>query len=98
MATMNLSLPDEMKAFVDSQVEKAGYSTPEEYVRALLREAQQQESYRQEVRHQLLEAVEDEPIPMVDDDWDRIRAELDRRAEARREDGRGATKGRGEGR
>lgn len=98
MATMNLSLPDEMKAFVDSQVEKSGYATPEEYVRALLREAQERENDRQDLRAQLLEALEDEPIPMVADDWDRIRAELDRRAEARREDVRGATKGPGQGR
>lgn len=95
MAVMNLSLPEELKAFIDFQVEKAGYSTPEEYVRALLDEAREREGYRRDVRAKLLEAVDDAPVPMTDDDWDWIRAELDRRAATRREGGRGATKGQG---
>jgi antitoxin ParD1/3/4 len=37
MSTMNVSLPDEMKAFVDSCLEREGYSSASEYVRALIR-------------------------------------------------------------
>jgi antitoxin ParD1/3/4 len=40
MATMNISLPDSLKAFVDRQVETADYGTSSEYVRELIRRDQ----------------------------------------------------------
>jgi antitoxin ParD1/3/4 len=40
MSTMNISLPDALKSFVDEQVDQGGYSTSSEYVRALIRKDQ----------------------------------------------------------
>ena len=40
MTTMNISLPDEMKAFVEAQMTQEGYASASEYLRALIREAQ----------------------------------------------------------
>lgn len=37
MATMNISLPDELKAFVDAQVAAQGYTSSSEYLRELIR-------------------------------------------------------------
>ena len=37
MSTMNISLPESLKAFVDEQVDKRGYGTSSEYVRELIR-------------------------------------------------------------
>lgn len=37
-ATMNVSLPEPLKAFVDEQVHKGGYSGTSDYVRQLIRE------------------------------------------------------------
>jgi Arc/MetJ-type ribon-helix-helix transcriptional regulator len=37
MGTMNISLPDSLKAFVDEQVSQRGYGTSREYVRELIR-------------------------------------------------------------
>jgi antitoxin ParD1/3/4 len=37
MSTMNISLPDALKAFVDEQVSERGYGTSSEYVRELIR-------------------------------------------------------------
>ena len=37
MTTMNISLPDALKSFVDEQVGTRGYSTSSEYVRELIR-------------------------------------------------------------
>ena len=37
MSTMNISLPDSLKSFVDEQVTQRGYSTSSEYVRELIR-------------------------------------------------------------
>jgi antitoxin ParD1/3/4 len=40
MTTMNISLPDTLKDFVDQQVSSAGYGTSSEYVRELIRRDQ----------------------------------------------------------
>lgn len=37
MSTMNISLPDTLKDFVDEQVTQRGYGTSSEYVRELIR-------------------------------------------------------------
>jgi antitoxin ParD1/3/4 len=37
MGTMNISLPDSLKSFVDEQVTQRGYGTSSEYVRELIR-------------------------------------------------------------
>jgi antitoxin ParD1/3/4 len=37
MSTMNISLPDSLRSFVDEQVTKGGYGTSSEYVRELIR-------------------------------------------------------------
>ncbi len=37
MSTMNISLPDSLKTFVDEQVTQRGYGTSSEYVRELIR-------------------------------------------------------------
>lgn len=40
MSTMNISLPESLKTFVDEQVSLRGYSTSSEYVRELIRRDQ----------------------------------------------------------
>lgn len=40
MGTMNISLPDPLKSFVDHQVTHGGYGTSSEYVRELIRKDQ----------------------------------------------------------
>jgi antitoxin ParD1/3/4 len=40
MSTMNISLPQSLKAFVDDQVGSRGYGTSSEYVRGLIRKDQ----------------------------------------------------------
>ena len=40
MSTMNVSLPDTLKSFVDEQVSQRGYGTSSEYVRELIRRDQ----------------------------------------------------------
>ena len=37
MATMNISLPDDMRSAVDAQIEARGFGTSSEYVRDLIR-------------------------------------------------------------
>jgi antitoxin ParD1/3/4 len=40
MSTMNISLPDTLKSFVDEQVNLGSYGTSSEYVRELIRKDQ----------------------------------------------------------
>ena len=88
MVTMNISLPDDMKAFAEEQAARGGFPTVGEYVRSLLNEAQMRERYRLEINAKLLEALDSGPATaMTQDDWDGIRAELDRRAAMRRGSG-----------
>lgn len=43
MTTLTISLPDSLKAFIDTQLATKGYGNVSEYVRSLLREAQAKE-------------------------------------------------------
>jgi len=46
MATMNVSLPDPMKAWVEAQVETGHFSNASDYVRDLIRRDQQDQAQR----------------------------------------------------
>lgn len=46
MSTMNISLPEALRSFVDDQVSERGYSTSSEYVRELIREDQDRQMLR----------------------------------------------------
>jgi antitoxin ParD1/3/4 len=54
MSTMNISLPDSLKEFVEEQVAEKGYGTSSEYVRELIRRDQG----KQQLRHLLLEGAQ----------------------------------------
>ena len=70
MGTMNISLPDALKSFVDDQVRVRGYSTSSEYVRELIRKDRD----RQHLRELLLEGAASEPGPVADEaQFDRLR-------------------------
>jgi antitoxin ParD1/3/4 len=62
MSTMNISLPDSLKSFVDDQVARRGYATSSEYVRELIRIDQD----RQRLRDLLLEGAESPATAAVD--------------------------------
>jgi antitoxin ParD1/3/4 len=65
MTTMNISLPDTLKMFVDEQVNERGYGTSSEYVRELIRRDQQ----RQQLRTLLMEGARSGPTAPVDGDY-----------------------------
>lgn len=46
MSTMNISLPDSLKSFVDEQVRERGFGTSSEYVRELIRKDQDRQRLR----------------------------------------------------
>lgn len=56
MTTMNISLPDEMRAFVESRMAREGYASASEYLRALIRQAQRRLA-EEELEAKLLEGL-----------------------------------------
>jgi antitoxin ParD1/3/4 len=62
MSTMNISLPDTLKSFVDEQVSQRGYGTSSEYVRELIRKDQD----RLQLRQLLLAGAASSPAAPVD--------------------------------
>ncbi len=63
MSTMNISLPETLKSFVDSQVSEGNYTSSSEYVRDLLR----REQNRVKIQALLLEGG---ASPQSDTVWD----------------------------
>ena len=64
MATMNVSLPDPLKRWVEDQVKGGQYANVSDYVRDLIRRDQQARRYRARSAHQ---------PPFLPDDGDLIR-------------------------
>ena len=50
MSTMNISLPDELKQFVDQRIQAEGYGTSSEYMRELIRRDRDRTQFRQYVQ------------------------------------------------
>lgn len=65
MSTMNISLPESLKAFVDRQVAARGYGTSSEYVRELIRRDQE----RLELKGLLLAGAASAPGAPADEAW-----------------------------
>jgi antitoxin ParD1/3/4 len=73
MTTMNISLPDALKSFVDQRVTSAGYGTSSEYVRELIR----RDKDRVQLRNMLLEGAESPIVGVADDAYfESLKAEL----------------------
>ena len=79
MGTMNISLPDALKCFVDKQVASRGYGTSSEYVRELIR----RDRDRQRLRGLLLGGADSAPESAADGArFDRLRERVRRRTTA----------------
>jgi len=71
MSTMNVSLPEALKSFVDEQVRQRGYGTSSEYVRELIRRDQD----RLQLRGLLLAGARSQPSePVTPAYFDGLRA------------------------
>jgi antitoxin ParD1/3/4 len=72
---MNISLPEEMKAFVEAQMAQEGFASASEYLRSLIREAQRRRA-KQELEAKFREALDSGPAtPMTREDWAALRQE-----------------------
>lgn len=84
MQTMNISLPDQLKEFVDGQVGTGRYSSVSEYVRDLIRDDERRKA-QERLEALLMEGIQSsESTEMTRLDWSDIRAEALKQFEARR--------------
>jgi antitoxin ParD1/3/4 len=84
MQTMNISLPDQMKDFVDGQVGTGRYSSVSEYVRDLIRDDEKRKT-QEKLELLLMEGIESGPATeLTRADWDEIRREAAKEFEARK--------------
>ena len=58
MATMNVSLPDPMKHWVEHQAKTGRFSNASDYVRDLIRRDQERADKRQELQRMITEGIE----------------------------------------
>lgn len=58
MATMNVSLPDQMKDWVEAQAKTGRYSNASDYVRDLIRRDQERQKAIAELQHLITEGIE----------------------------------------
>jgi len=75
MQTMNISLPDPMKQFVEDQVGIGGYSSASEYMRELVR-ADQKRKAKDQLEALLLAALQSEPEVVTPQWWATLREEI----------------------
>jgi antitoxin ParD1/3/4 len=79
MTSMNISLPEAMKEYIEAKVAAGGYGTVSEYIRELVRAAQKREA-EEKLEALLLEGINSgEPIEVTPDFWEDLRRDLRRR-------------------
>ncbi len=83
LATMNITLPNAIKVFAESQARKEGFGSVSEYLHALICEAQARQA-KEELEAELLEGLQSPAIEMTDADWTSLRQRIyDRSPELR---------------
>ncbi|MBW4532742.1 MAG: type II toxin-antitoxin system ParD family antitoxin [Pleurocapsa minor HA4230-MV1] len=84
MKSINISLPEEMRIYIEEQVAIGGYSTTSEYIRQLIRQDRQQKAEKQ-LEQLLLEGLNSgEASPMTAKDWAEIRQAVTDKIAARK--------------
>ena len=83
MQSMNISLPDPLKQFVDGQISTGRYSSASEYVRELIR-ADEKRKAEESLEAKLLEGLSSAETELTPEDWKAIRKDALAKVEARK--------------
>lgn len=86
MSTLNISLPEAMKAFVETQVASGQYGSASDYIRDLIRSDQRRRA-EQELESKLLEALDSGNYQKLStESLDRLRARVKKTAAGKTKD------------
>ena len=80
MTTMNISLPEPMKAFVEEQATEEGYSTVSEYMQAVIGDLQKRKAQKAALDAQLLEGVRSPTVRMTTKRWEQLEKKIKKRS------------------
>ena len=85
MTTVTISLPESLRDFIAVQVKTKGYGNVSEYVRGLLREAQEREADKR-LETLLLESLDDQrsDINITPEFWEGVKKRFVDRVEGKR--------------
>lgn len=83
MQSMNISLPESLKQFVDGQIAEGRYSSVSEYMRELIR-ADEKRKAEDRLDAMLLEGLNSAEIELSPADWSDIRKEALAKVETRK--------------
>lgn len=86
MQSMNISLPEPLKDFVDNQIASGRYSSASEYVRELIRDDEKRKA-EERLEALLLEGLESEETELTRQDLSDIRKEALAQVKARKKQG-----------
>jgi antitoxin ParD1/3/4 len=84
MQSMNISLPEPLKQFVDGQISTGRYSSASEYVRELIR-ADEKRKAEEQLEAKLLEGLNSAESELTAADWSALRKEALAKIEARKQ-------------
>lgn len=84
MESMNISLPEPLKQFVDGQIMTGRYSSASEYVRELIR-ADEKRKAEEQLEAKLMEGLSSPETELTPADWKAIRKEAMAKVEARKQ-------------
>lgn len=80
MESMNISLPDPLKQFVDAQIASGRYSSASEYMRELIRLDEKRKA-QERLEGLLMEGLNSPASEMTVKDWDQLKKRIiERRA------------------
>ncbi|MCW3053994.1 MAG: putative addiction module antidote protein family [Chthonomonadales bacterium] len=82
MAVVNISLPEQMKQYVEARIDEGSYNTTSEYIRDLIREDQKKQAEKR-LETLLLRGMESPASEWTKDDVDHIKAAVRERLAAK---------------
>jgi len=82
--TITISLPEEMRAFIEERTRAGSFASTSEFIRQLVRQ-EQRRAEQERLEKKLLEGMDSgEPIRVTDEYWNKLRSRVERRANGRK--------------
>jgi antitoxin ParD1/3/4 len=84
MTSLNISLPEPLREWIEAQIKRGRYGNASEYLRELIRRDQERQA-QERLEELLLEGVKSgSASPLTKQDWAEVRADVAARLEKRR--------------
>jgi antitoxin ParD1/3/4 len=68
-SSINITLPEPLKAYVEAQADSGAYGTPSDFIRELILD--DRDRRRRDLEERLLESLQSQPIEISEEEWQR---------------------------